>query len=549
MDLTSQPQANETLNGHYSSRVEEGYARDATPDSHVDAPSNGNTNGHGMNGTATAELVNTDSPARASGADVAPARLKIAIFIVSYNAASTLSWVLDRIPESVWEDVEEVFVFDDSSKDDTYLLGLGYKVHHGRVKLSVFRNEKNLGYGGNQIKGYQYAIERGYDIVALLHGDGQYAPEALPALLEPLKRGEADAVFGSRMLETGGALKGGMPLYKYVGNKVLTTFENAALGMQLSEFHSGYRLYSCAALKQIPFERNTHDFHFDTQIIIQMHAAGMRIAELPIPTYYGDEICHVNGMKYAKDVFRSVLEFRAHELGLKHHPEYELKPRYKLKTSPLSSHAQLLNLVGPPSRRVLDLGSGEGHLSAALAKRGHHVVSVDLEPPVVPVPNFVLADLNGGLPVKAEEEFDVVLLADVLEHVPEPKAILRQVLDHLAPGGKIIISLPNAVHWSVRMQVAFGKFEYTNRGILDRGHLRFFTRASAERMFHEFGLTVRHRQIAPTPWENVVPPALSVVGAAIEKLDHALAQTAPNLFAYQNIFELHRINEAPMSQR
>src|SRR5690606_9300123 len=147
----------------------------------------------------------------------------------------------------------------------------------------------------NQIRGYQYAIEKGYDIVALLHGDAQYAPEALPDLLKPLEAGEADAVFGSRMMEKGQALKGGMPLYKYVGNKILTTFENAMLGMSLSEFHSGYRLYSCKALKKVPFHRNTHDFHFDTQIIIQFHAAGLRIVEVPIPTYYGDEICGVNG--------------------------------------------------------------------------------------------------------------------------------------------------------------------------------------------------------------------------------------------------------------
>jgi hypothetical protein len=177
----------------------------------------------------------------------------------------------------------------------------------------------------------------------------------LPQLLEPLIKGEADAVFGSRMMESGKALKGGMPLYKYLGNKVLTIFENAALGMNLTEFHSGYRLYSCHALAQLPFDKNTRDFHFDTQIIIQLQAAGMRIVELPIPTYYGDEICYVNGMKYAKDVFRSVVEFRAHELGFMHRSEYELKPRYTLKSSPLSSHSQLLGLVGPPSRRVLDL--------------------------------------------------------------------------------------------------------------------------------------------------------------------------------------------------
>ena len=101
---------------------------------------------------------------------------RIAIFVVTYNAAKTLRSVLDRIPEEVWRKVEEVFVFDDESQDDTYLVGIGYKALHGNAKLRVFRNEKNQGYGGNQIRGYRYAIEQGYDIVALLHGDGQYAP-------------------------------------------------------------------------------------------------------------------------------------------------------------------------------------------------------------------------------------------------------------------------------------------------------------------------------------------------------------------------------------
>jgi glycosyltransferase involved in cell wall biosynthesis len=265
-----------------------------------------------------------------NGAEPAPgardSRKRIAIFIVAYNAASTLSSVLDRIPESVWDKVEEVFVFDDSSQDDTFLVGAEYKSLHGRIKLSVQKNERNLGYGGNQIRGYRYAIEKGYDIVALLHGDAQYAPEVLPELLKPLEAGEADAVFGSRMLEKGRALEGGMPLYKCVGNKILTAFENAMLGTSLSEFHSGYRLYSCAALKQVPFHRNTHEFHFDTQIIIQFHAASLRIAELPIPTHYGDEICGVNGLKYAKDVVRSVLQYRLHQLGVSHYREYDIEP-------------------------------------------------------------------------------------------------------------------------------------------------------------------------------------------------------------------------------
>lgn len=464
---------------------------------------------------------------------------RIAIFIVTYNAASTLRQVLDRIPAEIWNKVEQVFVFDDSSQDETYLVGMGYKAHHDKTALKVFRNEKNLGYGGNQIRGYKYAIAQGYDIVALLHGDGQYAPEALPQLLEPLERGEADAVFGSRMMESGRARAGGMPLYKYVGNKVLTSVENAMLGMSLSEFHSGYRLYSCHALKQIPFEKNSHDFHFDTQIIIQLNAAGMRIVEKPIPTYYGDEICHVNGMKYAKDVVKSVLQFRQHELGLRTYPEYDVRPNYALKRSSLSSHSQILDLVGPEPRSVLDVGCGQGELGHLLRQRGHYVVGIDAEAPEFEIDEFIQRDLADGLPLDDDRRFDVVILADVLEHMADPLRLVRDAAQRLAPLGRILVSLPNAVHWSVRAQVLAGRFDYTNKGIMDRGHLRFFTRNSAERLFADAGLRVIEKRTTPVPWENVIPPDFArSVRNTIEKGDYFLSRLAPNVFAYQHVFEL-----------
>lgn len=488
----------------------------------------------------SAENQQDESPATAPpGEQVGTKQKRIAIFIVTYNAVATLRNVLDRIPEEVWDKVEEVFVFDDESKDDTYLVGLGYKSLHGKAKLSIFRNEKNLGYGGNQIRGYSYAISQGYDIVALLHGDGQYAPEALPELLRPLERGEADAVFGSRMMNRGHALKGGMPLYKYAGNRVLTTFENAMLGMSLSEFHSGYRIFSCHALKTIPFHKNTHEFHFDTQIIIQLHAAGLRIVEIPIPTYYGDEICHVNGIKYAKNVAQSVIDYQLHELGLRHHPEYEVEPSYTLKKSPLSSHSQLLGMVGPPPRRVLDIGCGTGELAHALKRRGHQVVGVDYGEPKFELDEFVRCDLGQRLEVDPARQFDVIILADVLEHMMDPSALLGEAKQRLAPGGSLLVSLPNAVHWSMRAQIASGRFEYTNKGILDRGHVRFFTGASARRLFSEAGLRVATSRTTPVPWENVIPPGLGgVFTKAVEGADHLLSQLRPNLFAYQHVFEL-----------
>jgi glycosyltransferase involved in cell wall biosynthesis len=248
---------------------------------------------------------------------------RIGILIVAYNAEATLERVIDRIPPDILAKVEEIFVFDDASQDHTYAVGkqlqeqytdqpasrLGGVSTSARPQLSIFRNPVNLMYGGNQRRGYQYAIERGLDIVVLLHGDGQYAPEVMQELLTPLENGQAEMVMGSRMLIKGAALRGNMPLYKYVGNKVLTWIENRLAGTNLSEFHSGYRAYSVHALPTIPLDKLTTNWHFDTQIILEFLKRGHRIVEVPIPTYYGDEICHVNGIPYAMNCIRETLFF------------------------------------------------------------------------------------------------------------------------------------------------------------------------------------------------------------------------------------------------
>lgn len=234
---------------------------------------------------------------------------RIGIFIIAYNAVDHLISTIERIPKQVYDQVEEIFVVDDCSQDNSYYAALGYKAERNISKLTVHRNEINQGYGGNQKVGYRYALEKGFDIVALVHGDGQYAPEALPLLLEPLVSGQAEMVFGSRMAKSGAALKGGMPLYKYLGNRILTFVQNRLSGLNLSEYHSGYRLYSSKALKAVPFESFTNNWHFDTQIILALAEREMRIAERPIPTYYGDEICHVNGIPYAMHCVLTSLRF------------------------------------------------------------------------------------------------------------------------------------------------------------------------------------------------------------------------------------------------
>ena len=164
---------------------------------------------------------------------------------------------------------------------------------------------ENLGYGGVQKIAYRYAIKNDFDFVIMLHGDGQYSPEKLPDVIENLISSGADGVFGSRLIKQKDALKGGMPFYKFVGNRVLTFIQNLILGTNFSEFHSGYRSYKVNALRKINFERNTNDFHFDTEILIQLFLINSKIKEISIPTFYGDEICHVNGMKYAFNIIKT----------------------------------------------------------------------------------------------------------------------------------------------------------------------------------------------------------------------------------------------------
>ncbi|MBN2420922.1 glycosyltransferase family 2 protein [Candidatus Woesearchaeota archaeon] len=249
---------------------------------------------------------------------------KIAIFIPTYNAAKTLPLVIDRIPNSIKKEVEEIFVADDESKDNTYLVAIGYKKNKKLNNLKIFHHKKNKGYGGNQKWAYQYCINKGYDVVVMLHGDAQYAPEKIPDLIKPFYKNDKNIgmVFGSRM--KGDPLKGGMPLYKFIGNKFLTLVENLVLGLNLSEYHSGYRAYDCKNLKKIPFHLCSDDFHFDSEIIVQLRLAGLKILETPIPTYYGEERCHVNVISYGMNVLRAMSEYLLHKSGIRRIKKYSI---------------------------------------------------------------------------------------------------------------------------------------------------------------------------------------------------------------------------------
>ena len=247
-----------------------------------------------------------DSPPRLGA--TAQRRLKVAVVMPAYNAEKTLARTFADIPK---ESVDDIILVDDRSRDRTV-------EEAKKLGLHVVEHERNRGYGGNQKTCYRTALERGADIVVMVHPDHQYDPTVIPHLIEPLLEGRCDAVFGSRMLG-GRPIQGGMPKWKYLGNIFLTAVENATFLIYLTEYHSGFRAYSRHYLESVNLEKNSDGFVFDTEIIAQGMARGLTIREIPIETRYFDEasqIPFVPSVRYGFAILKTMLLYKLHASGV-----------------------------------------------------------------------------------------------------------------------------------------------------------------------------------------------------------------------------------------
>lgn len=234
--------------------------------------------------------------------------MRIIVVLPAYNAAKTLEKTYRDIP---FESVDDVVLVDDASRDDTALLAR-------QLGIRTIVHEQNKGYGGNQKTCYRTALDLGADIVVMLHPDYQYTPKLITAMASMIAYGEFDAVLASRILGAG-ALKGGMPFYKYVANRFLTCIENLFLGQKLSEYHTGYRAFSRDILKRLPLDRNSDDFVFDNQMLAQIVWFGYRIGEISCPTKYFKDASSINfrrSVVYGLCVLLTSLQFRLGRLKL-----------------------------------------------------------------------------------------------------------------------------------------------------------------------------------------------------------------------------------------
>ena len=234
--------------------------------------------------------------------------MRVAVVLPAYNAALTLARTYAELPHDL---VDDVILTDDASRDGTEAQARSLGIH-------TIVHPANRGYGGNQKTCYRAALERGADIVVMLHPDYQYSPRLVTAMASMIASGHYDAVLGSRILGTG-ALAGGMPLYKYIANRVLTAIENILLGLKLSEYHTGYRAWSRTALEALPLDPCSDDFIFDNQMLAQCAWFGLRIGEISCPTRYFEEASSINFRRscvYGLGVLGTALSYRLARWGL-----------------------------------------------------------------------------------------------------------------------------------------------------------------------------------------------------------------------------------------
>ena len=244
----------------------------------------------------------------------------------AYNAARTLQRTYEEIPHDI---VDDIILTDDASSDETAELSRKFGIH-------TLQHDRNRGYGANQKTCYTAALARGADIVVMLHPDYQYTPRLVTAMASMISSDQYDVVLASRSLGNG-ALVGGMPRYKYVGNRFLTLIQNLLIGQKLSEYHSGYRAWSADVLRQLPLLRNSDDFVFDNQMLCQAAYQGFRIGEISCPTKYFPEASSINfrrSVTYGLGVLETALEFRLHRLGWRTSPLFDSGEHGRLPDAP-----------------------------------------------------------------------------------------------------------------------------------------------------------------------------------------------------------------------
>ena len=407
------------------------------------------------------------------------------------------------------------------------------KTQRDSSNIKVTRHSLNLGHGGDQKVVFQSIANIDSGVLVVINGECSYSLETISELAQPIIRGEADVTLGS------------LRRYKRDVNQFSTFVNNFLSGVKFENWHSGCRAYSISSLNSINYVESPDGLSFDTDILLQLNSAGFRIAKVASNSNADSDIVRKLGFIGIIQSLMTVIRHRLKIMGFA--PSNVMPASYRFKFNEYSSHSRLKEILqNIPQSRVLDLGCADGQLSEVAALLGHEVTAVDIEsgPKISRQIEFFQHDLENDLPINLTGKFDVVLCADILEHLRKPDILLFKLLPRLTNHGMILVSIPNFGHWYPRIRILLGRFDYDARGILDQTHLRFFTRRSFSKMATKAGYKVKRLSVTGTPFEVMLREApkrnfsWSFLISTLSNIDRIFCKLRPTLFAYQFIFEL-----------
>jgi 2-polyprenyl-3-methyl-5-hydroxy-6-metoxy-1,4-benzoquinol methylase len=434
---------------------------------------------------------------------------KVLLLIVDQNAEWTLASVLGGDLSKRGFGTLQILVIHDQLRPSPLGGALQGETQVEDPQVLVLHTGEPQGLGGSQKLGFHYAIENGFDKVVLVPAGGFSAAEDLPTLLAPLLNGDADVNLGFELSYEKAKDHAGLSLLDWSGNQIFTRFQNFVLGTQFSALNSGYRSFNVDALKRIPFERNSNDFRFDTELFLQLHYSGARIQEVQISADCGNKPNQSHSFRNALRVCASVLCARLHQMDLLYERKFDLgnpELNYDLKLGFASSHTAAIQAV-KPGATVLDIGCGQGLVAAEMAKRAARVVGLDQYVKSSGNPEIEMREWNldsDQFPVNANE-FDQIFLLDVIEHLKEPELFMENLRAAcLNKRPEIILTTANVAFIFTRLMLLFGRFSYSRKGILDRTHTRLFTFHSLCQLFEQTGYQILEVRGIPAPFPKIL---------------------------------------------
>lgn len=477
-------------------------------------------------------IIDAIGARRAELGDAAP---RFGLFLCECFDADAVRKTLSRIPTELRDWFEEVVIMLDRPSGGS-LSSASMLQGESRLELRFHRPPRDSGFGAVRKAAFEYALRKGFDQVIVMRGDATHPPEKLPELIQLALADPTRFVLATHLGQARSSSR------RRLSHRVSTFIQNRILGMRLHDYRTSFRLYPSEALARIPFQLDSDNALFDTEIILQLRALGIPIHEAPLVD--GDAGNGGDASDAPHDLLdcAAAIGYRLHQIHFTRNGRYLVDHdiHYTLKRSSTGSHVQIVSAIAEGST-VLDLGCSNGLLARPLLEKNVRVTGVDAGPGVrlsKELTGYYQRDLDLPLELPYERVFDYVVCADVIEHIQNRGQLLRGARRYLKPDGRLIISTPNIALWFYRLSLLVGRFEYGPRGVLDETHVHLYTGSTFRREIEKAGFTVLRQRVTSLPFEVVFESTgRSRLVRSLEFAYHQMARLWPSMFAYQYILE------------